>query len=59
VSKLVIVIVLSHFLLAYGETFYRQVVYVAPRFENKRLAVEIARRLQCAICQANSLPGLA
>jgi predicted PurR-regulated permease PerM len=48
-GKVVIVIVLSYFLLVYGETFYRKIVYVAPRFEDKRRAVEIAHRLQWAI----------
>ncbi|MBV9276086.1 MAG: AI-2E family transporter [Verrucomicrobia bacterium] len=48
-AKVVIVIVLSYFLLVYGETFYRKIVYVAPRFEDKRRAVEIAHRLQWAI----------
>jgi predicted PurR-regulated permease PerM len=48
-GKVVIVIVLSYFLLVYGEIFYRKIVYVAPRFEDKRRAVEIAHRLQWAI----------
>lgn len=48
-GKVVIVIVLSYFLLVYGETFYRKIVYVAPRFEDKRRAVEITLRLQWTI----------
>jgi predicted PurR-regulated permease PerM len=48
-SKVVVVIVLSYFLLVYGQTFLRKVVYVAPRFEDKRRAVEIAHEIQWTI----------
>ena len=48
-SKVVAIIVLSYFLLVYGNTFLRKIVYVAPRFEDKRRAVEIAHEIQWTI----------
>jgi predicted PurR-regulated permease PerM len=48
-AKALVVIVLSYFLLVYGQTFFRKVVYVAPRFQDKRRAVEIAHEIQWTI----------
>ena len=48
-SKVLVVIILSYFLLVYGQAFFRKVVYVAPRFQDKRRAVEIAHEIQWTI----------
>jgi predicted PurR-regulated permease PerM len=48
-SKVIVVLVLSYFLLVYGQTFFRKAVLVAPRFQDKRRAVEIAHEIQWTI----------
>jgi predicted PurR-regulated permease PerM len=41
-----VVIILLYFLLASGDLFLRKLVKVMPTFENKKLAVEIASRIE-------------
>src|SRR2546428_12521676 len=41
-----VMFVLLFFLLASGDMFLRKLVTVLPRFENKKLAVEISRQIE-------------
>ncbi len=45
-AELGICLVLLYFLLASGDNFLRKLVRVIPRLQDKRMAVEIARRIQ-------------
>jgi predicted PurR-regulated permease PerM len=45
-AGLIMVVVLLYFLLASGDLFLRKLVRVLPHLENKKRAVEIARRLR-------------
>jgi predicted PurR-regulated permease PerM len=48
---LLVFLVLGYFLLASGDLFLRKLVRILPTFEDKKRAVEIARRLQSDVSQ--------
>jgi predicted PurR-regulated permease PerM len=60
------VIILLYFLLASGDLFLRKLVTVLPRFEDKKMAVEISRQIErdisrylFSICVINAIFGTA